>query len=354
MTQNKFLKLLLLPFSLVYGIGISFRNAMYESGMLKSTKFNIPVISVGNLSIGGAGKTPHIEYLLDFLSPFVNVAVLSRGYKRETKGFRIVSSQNTASKVGDEPLMFRRKHHGIVVAVGENRALAIPEIIAEYPNTETILLDDAFQHRSVEPGLNILLTTFDNPFTEDYLLPAGRLREWRRSYHRADVIIVTKCPHNVSPEKLKSLKEKINPYSHQKLFFSYYEYGYPYSIFTPNFTIKLDKELDVFLISAIASTQYLIDYLKKEVKSIHQLEYVDHHQFTPKDIEYIIDVFQKRDTHRKIILTTEKDMVRLEPFAQKLKELNIPIFVLPISVKFVDGQNEFLDVIKSYLLNFKR
>ena len=198
MIQSILGKILMAPFALLYGLSIGIRNTLYDSELVKSTQFSLPIISVGNLSIGGAGKTPHIEYLIRLLSPYINVSTLSRGYKRKTKGFRFIRPADTVLDAGDEPLMYARKHKGVVVAVGESRAIAIPQMVAKYPNLQTVLLDDAFQHRSIKPALNILLTTWDEPFTRDYLMPSGRLREWRSAYSRADIIIVSKCPKEIT------------------------------------------------------------------------------------------------------------------------------------------------------------
>lgn len=354
MIQSILGKILMSPFALLYGLSIGIRNALYDSELVKSSRFSLPVISVGNLSIGGAGKTPHIEYLIRLLSPYINVATLSRGYKRKTKGFRFVRAADNVLDAGDEPLMYARKHRGVAVAVGESRAIAIPQMVAKYPNLQTILLDDAFQHRSIKPALNILLTTWDEPFTRDYLLPSGRLREWRSAYSRADVIIVSKCPERISNEDRESMIREINPKHHQKIFFSYYEYDYPYSFYNPRQRIKLDEGLDVILISAIANTNYLLNYLEEKVGDIHHMNYEDHHLFSNMDIEYIDTVFKNRDTKRKLIITTEKDAMRLDLHRKKLSELNIPIFVLPMQVKFHgEDQDRFDHDIKDFLLKFK-
>ncbi len=354
MIQSWLGKILMSPFALIYGLMIGTRNALYNSELVKSTKFSLPVISVGNLSIGGAGKTPHIEYLIRLLSPYINVATLSRGYKRKTKGFRFVKASDNVLDTGDEPLMYARKHNDIVVAVGESRSLAIPQMVGKYPNMQTILLDDAFQHRSITPGLNILLTTWDDPFTQDYLLPAGRLREWRSSYERADIIIVSKCPPVLDPKEKSVMTQEISPTSKQKIYFSYYEYGYPYNFYDTNQRIKLDPELDVILISAIANTSYLLDYLYSEVGDVHHMNYEDHHLFSDQDIEYIDTVYKHRESKRKLILTTEKDAMRLDIHRKKLTELNIPIFVLPTEVKFHDNENEKFDQdVKDFLLRFE-
>lgn len=353
MIDNIIGKILLSPFTLLYGIGISTRNVFYDSDLLRSTSFSLPVISVGNLTVGGAGKTPHIEYLIRLLSPYINVATLSRGYKRKTKGFRFVRNKDVVIDTGDEPLMYKRKYNGIVVAVSENRSIGIPEIVKSYPDTQVVLLDDAFQHRAVNPGLNILLTTFDQPFTRDFLMPSGRLREWRSSYSRADIIIVTKCPPDLDIKMINDLKDELNPLQHQELFFSYYEYEYLYSFYNPQQRVMLDNALDVIVISAVADTTYMMKYLQKEVKSIYQMEYEDHHQFTDTDMDKIITVYKKRDTKRKILISTEKDAMRLEPYRKKLLDNNIPVFILPIKVKFHDYKDDFDEKIKSYLLNFQ-
>ncbi|MFZ1703809.1 MAG: tetraacyldisaccharide 4'-kinase [Saprospiraceae bacterium] len=351
--QKKLFQILLIPFSLLYGGIISLRDMMYETGLLKSSKFNLPVISVGNLSIGGAGKSPHIEYLVSIFQDYLDLGILSRGYKRETTGFRLVSTTDTALTVGDEPLQFKKKFKDVVVAVDENRALGIPMMLGQYPNIQTILLDDAFQHRQVAPGLNILLTPYDHLFTRDYLLPSGRLREWRSAYKRADIILITKCPDEVSPEKRHTILQEINPLSHQKLFFSKFEYDYPYHFYNAQYRIKLDDDLDIILISAIANTSYLEDYLNTKVKNIHSMEFEDHHQFTHGDIDYLIQKYKALPEKRKLILTTEKDATRLEPFNDILYQNQIPIFIQPARVVFLDNdKHEFDATVKDFLVNF--
>lgn len=353
MIDNIIGKVLLSPFSLLYGIGIGIRNAFYDSELVRSTRFSLPVVSVGNLSIGGAGKTPHIEHLIRLLSPYINVGTLSRGYKRRTSGFRFVNSKDHVADVGDEPLMYKRKYRGIVTAVSENRALGIPEMVKYHPDMQVILLDDAFQHRSVLPGLNILLTTYDQPFTQDFLLPSGRLREWRSSYKRADMIVVTKCPSDMDMSAMHKMYREINPQEHQRLYFSYYAYQNPYNFYNRNYRLNLEKNQDVILISAIANTSYLVKHLSQEVGSIYQLEYEDHHHFTDEDIDRLIQVYNKRDTENKIIITTEKDAMRLDHYRKRLYEAKIPMYILPIQVKFHHYKDDFDESVKSYLLNFK-
>jgi len=354
MVQNWLVKILFLPFSILYGIGISLRNWFYNRGLLKSVSFNLPVISVGNLSIGGAGKSPHIEYLVRYLSNYIEVATLSRGYKRKTKGYLRVHDYHSAQEVGDEPLQFRRKfNEDIVVAVDENRMFGIPKILVDKPETQVILLDDAFQHRAVEPGLNILLTEYNRRFTKDFLLPSGRLREWRSAYHRADVIIITKCKAEVGEEERQSITNEINLLPGQSIYFSYYEYGRPYNIFNAADQYTIKEEDDILVISAIANTDYLIKHLEGVANYIHTLEFEDHHFYDNADISTIMRTYNNMDDGT-VILTTEKDAMRLELHKAFFIENNIQIFAIPVQVKFhFEGDEKFNGEIAEYLLSFK-
>lgn len=352
--QKKIFQILLLPFSLLYGLIISMRDMFYETGLLKSSSFSVPVISVGNLSIGGAGKSPHIEYLVHILNDYLHLGILSRGYKRETSGFRLVGPMDSAATVGDEPLQFKKKFIDVAVAVDENRALGIPMLMGQYPKIQTILLDDAFQHRQVKPGLNILLTPFDDLFTRDFILPSGRLREWKSGYKRADIIIVTKCPEVVEPQQRNNIIREINPMPHQQVYFSKFSYDRPYYFYDRRYYINLDQSFYVVLVSAIANTSYLKKYLSPLVKEIFPLEYEDHHPFTNQDIDYMIQKFRALPGQRKIILTTEKDATRLEPFREIFNENKIPVFIQPAQVVFLDGDKfRFDDQVKNYLLSFQ-
>jgi len=349
-----FLQILLSPFSLLYGIGIIIRDFLYQTGLLKGVKFSIPIISVGNLSVGGSGKTPHIEYLIRLLKDYLEVATLSRGYKRKTKGFLIATSHHDATHIGDEPLQYKRKFPEILVTVSESRTYAIPEIMNFSPNTQVVLLDDAFQHRAIVPGLNILLTEYAHPFTRDYLLPAGRLREWRSSYERADLIVVTKCPSDFQREEQVLFFREITPLPHQQLFFSYFEYSFPYYLFNLKYAIRLQPNLDVLLICAIARTDYLLQYLQNQVNSVVLLEFEDHHYFTKNDIASFKATFERMESPRKLIITTEKDAMRFDLHREFLIKHQLPIFVLPVEVKFHFEEGEkFNEIIKSYLLNFR-
>ncbi|MEL7020924.1 MAG: tetraacyldisaccharide 4'-kinase, partial [Bacteroidota bacterium] len=309
---------------------------------------------VGNLTVGGAGKTPHIEYLIRFLNDYLKLSTVSRGYKRKTKGFLTVHPNNTAAQVGDEPLQFKRKFPDALVTVSESRTFAIPEIMKMAPDTQVVLLDDAFQHRAVQPGHNILLTEFDHLFTRDYLLPSGRLREWRSAYRRADVMIVSKCPPQLTPQQRADTLQELQPYPHQKVFFSYYDYHTPYFMLNSRYRAPLKSDWDVLLICAIARTDYLVDYLQENVNSVRVMEFEDHHEFTNYDIAQLKANFERMDSKKKIILTTEKDAMRLEQHRNYLVENQMPIFALPIEVKFHDDDRAgFESNIQNFLYNFK-
>jgi len=354
MNGNIIGRILLAPLSFLYSIGVVLRNIFYDTNLLKSTEFNLPVISVGNLSVGGAGKTPHVEYLIRLLREYVEVSVLSRGYKRKSKGFQSVNVNDPVTKTGDEPLQFKRKYPDITVAVCESRNIGIPMMIQKNNNIQVVLLDDAFQHRSVEPGLNILLTTFDKPYTQDYLLPAGRLREFRSASERADLIIVSKCPSNMESQARQEFMEAIAPKSYQKLFFSYYGYGDPYFMYNPAIKKSLDKSMKVVLLSAIANVDYLLDYLDQEADIVQLLKYEDHHYFTEREVELVHKIMKEINDPDAIILTTEKDAMRLDLYRSKIIEYQLPIFALPIQVKFHEEDGEAFDVlVKDFLLNFR-
>jgi tetraacyldisaccharide 4'-kinase len=354
MPEDILIRILLLPIALLYGVVIGMRNLLYRFGLLKSVRFSLPVISIGNLSVGGAGKTPHIEYLMRWLDQYLDVAVLSRGYGRKTEGFRSVMLDDTAETVGDEPLQFKRKFPLIPVSVGESRALAVPELLKRAPETQVVLLDDAFQHLAVKPGLNILLTEFSKPFMRDWLLPAGRLREWRVGYRRADIIVVTKCPFDLTEAQRQAFVQELDPYGWQQVYFSRYQYGTPYDLLRPDLRLPLTLSTDVLLLSAIANTDYLIAHLRNEVKSLHTLEFEDHHFYSEDDLQQLLRRFNAIDSKNKIILTTEKDAMRLEMMADFFWKNNLPVFILPVQVEFLNNDEaRFKEDLKKFLLDFK-
>ncbi len=352
MIRHQLIKILLMPLSLLYGIGISIRDLLYRLRILRSISFAIPVIGIGNLSVGGAGKTPHTEYLIRLLSPYMPIAVLSRGYKRKSSGFRIVGPEDSSLTVGDEPYQYFLKYRGTTVAVSESRSIGIPRLLTHRPDTQAILLDDSYQHRSVRPGLNILLTEHAHPYSKDILLPAGRLREWRSAADRADIIIVTKCPPDADAGAFLS---EINPQERQKIFFTTYEYFDPYS-FLDGQRINLSSEgpKDIILLTAIANEEYLEEYLDRLGHHVYPMSYEDHHEYSPHEVSLLNLKYENLESADKIIITTEKDAVRLMHHVPFIKEKKLPIYVLPITVSFLfDQKNEFDSIVKEFLLNFK-
>lgn len=354
MVRTWLLRILLSPFALLYGLGVFLRNQLYKLGLLKSVEFNIPVISIGNITIGGTGKSPHIEYLIRLLKEHIQVATLSRGYGRKTKGYLVVSPNMSAEQAGDEPLQFKRKFPDIPVVVAESRTFGIIQMLQQFSSLQCILLDDAFQHLSVKPGLNLLLTAYDFPYYKDFLLPVGRLREWPTASRRADAIIVTKCPADWNSGMRDTVTQKLKLKPHQKVFFSRFQYGYPYSFFNPAHRIQLGEKRDVVVLSAIANTDYLMDHLERFDNTYHSLSFTDHHLFSVDEISQMTQLFDQLKNDQKFVLTTEKDAVRLEPHRQFLFEKRIPVFVLPVGVEFLDDDKERFDqFIQDYLLNFK-
>ncbi len=353
MIQKVLFRMLMAPFALLYGIGVALRNGLYRMGLLKEISFNVPVISIGNLTMGGAGKTPHVEYLVEWLQEYIHVAVLSRGYKRKTKGFLTVGVNHSAQDVGDEPLQYKRKFPSSHIYVSESRVLGIPKIIAQEPATQVVLLDDAFQHRSVKPGLNILLTTYQDLFVYDYLLPMGRLREWRQAYKRADVVVVTKCPRMIAASERALIEQKIAPRPYQQLLYSTYEYKRLYHLLYPSVTMTMRSDMHALVISAIANSDFLLSYLETQLGEVKIIEYEDHHAFTRYEMGHLRNEFAKLEGDQKIIITTEKDATRLEPHLEFLRKEQMPVFVLPVFVSFGDDDARFKQIVQSYLLSFK-
>lgn len=355
MVDQWILKILLFPLAVLYGLGVAIRNGFYQAGLLKGVSFGIPVISVGNLTVGGTGKTPHTEYLIRLLREYLKLAILSRGYRRKTTGYLEVNSFHDASTVGDEPLQYKRKYPDVQVAVAESRSLAIPLVLRSYPETQVVIMDDGFQHREVQPGLNILLTEFNRLYTRDWLLPVGRLREWRQSADRADMIIVTKCPLSISSDQMKNIRDEVIRHPSQQVFFSRYFYGNPYKMYSGS-RIELSANLDVLLVVAIAGTEYLLEYVDSQVGEVRMLEYHDHHPFSNFDIGNIELYYKNMSNDRqRIILTTEKDAMRLDTHRELLRQLDLPIYILPVAVQFVgEDAGAFDGAVKDWLLNFKR
>jgi len=335
-----FLRIVLWPFSLIYGLISGLRNHLYDIKYTRSFKFETIVIGVGNLSVGGSGKSPFIEYLIRLLKDDFNITTLSRGYKRKTKGFRKAGEQDTAESLGDEPFQFYYKFKNqINVAVSEDRALAIPEILFLNKEKQVILMDDSFQHRTVIPDLNILLTDFQKSFFNDYLLPSGRLRETRKGASRADVIVVTKCPDELSDHELQSYKCKIEKYAnHCPVFFSGIKYLNPRPVFPKS---GFDFCTNVLLFSGIASPGQLEGYLESNFNLIDSIRFSDHHYYTRNDLNKIIKLFEPINLGNACLVTTEKDMVKLKtPEIENILK-SLPIFYIPIQQFFLKNGKAF-------------
>ncbi len=343
------MKYLLYPFALIYGGIARLRSMLYEWNVYKQIEFDLPLIVVGNLSTGGTGKTPHVAYLIELLQGEYALATLSRGYKRRTNGYLMADENSTAWEIGDEPMFFHYRYSGIRVAVGEDRALAIPEVLMDAPDTACIILDDAYQHRSVKAGCNILLTTYQKPFTEDHLLPMGRLREPVSAYERADIIVVTKCPTNLGEKDRQRLREAIQPLAHQQLFFSTIVYKAIYHLLDLTKELSLSSDMEVLLLSGIANQDRMLEYVSKQVKEVHTLKYADHYYYREQDLKKIKAKFSAISSAQKIILTTEKDGMRLLLHRDWLIENEVHIYCLPIEIAFLDNGNAFDGSVKRYL-----
>lgn len=345
------IRILLFPFSLVYALIVTLRNWAFDRKILSSASFNLPVIGVGNLAVGGTGKSPMVELLVRLLKDRYPIAVLSRGYKRKTRGYAVANAASTALDIGDEPMQFHSKFPDVTIAVGEERIVAIPQLLHDRPDTRVILLDDAFQHRTVRAGLDILLTDYSNLFTRDWWLPSGDLRDAPSSYRRADIIVVTKCPEDLQEENRREIATEIGPQPHQELFFSSIRYGTPYHI-TRNTTTPIDDTVEVLLVTGIANPAPLKDWLNEKSKTYYEIAYGDHHIFTIDDLEAITRRFDNITAGSKLILTTEKDAVRLIKFRQELETL--PFYVLPITHGFLFGKEEcFREKIITFINEFK-
>ena len=327
------LRILLFPFAILYGIVTSIRNFLYNQSIFKSYSFPIPIIAVGNLSVGGTGKTPQIEYLIRLLSEDYKVAVLSRGYKRKSKGFILADQASTAENIGDEPFQIFQKFPQIKVAVDADRKNGIEQLLAAKDKPEVILLDDAFQHRRVKAGFYILLTAFDDLYCNDFLLPTGNLRESRNGAKRADLIVITKCPNSISNQEMERIRKKIG--ITKKIFFSTIAYDEFVYNETNSLSLSEIKSLNKLLLAGIAKPDLFFDYLKQPGDEV--LAFPDHHHFTDDDIKNI-------ENKNQLIITTEKDYVRLKNHAIKST-----VYYLPIKSRFLLVEENFNQTITDYV-----
>lgn len=333
----------LLPLSWLYGIGVWIRNQCFQMGILKSRSFKEPIISVGNITVGGSGKTPHVEYLIRLLRKQMKVAVLSRGYKRKSMGYVIADKQTTMRDIGDEPYQMKTKYPDVYIAVDKNRCNGIERLTTneETKDTDVILLDDAYQHRYVKPGINILLVDYHRLIIYDKLLPAGRLREPKQGKNRADIVIVTKCPRDLKPMEYRVLTKALDLFPYQKLFFTTLKY----TCMKPMFHGE-DRKLDdikpdehILLLTGIASPGQMMLDLKPFTEHITPLTYPDHHLFKKKDIRRINEMFAEMP-EPKCIITTEKDNARLFGQEGLSDEVRNHLYILPVEIEFMLGQQE--------------
>lgn len=344
----------LLPLSFLYGIGVGIRNALFEMGVLKSRSFTMPVISVGNITIGGAGKTPHVEYLIRLLQDKVKVSVLSRGYKRKTKGYILAGEKTTSIEIGDEPhQMFRKFGKNIHVAVNADRCEGIEHLRHDEAtrDTDVVLLDDAYQHRYVKPGVNILLVDYHRLIVYDKLLPAGRLREPKEGKRRADVVIVSKCPEDLRPMDFRVITKALDLYPYQKLFFTTLSYAELQPVFPEGGNVKfedIDENSNLMVVTGIASPQHLLVDLGKKTKNIVPMSFGDHHRFTARDVARINNAFDIMPQPR-VIITTEKDASRLIDVDGLSDDVRRNIYALPVEIKFMLDQGEQFD---EYVLSY--
>ena len=331
----KNLRKILFPFSILYDGVMSLRNSLYARNVLKSTSFDLPIIAVGNLSVGGTGKTPMVEYLIRLLSDKFQLATLSRGYKRKSEGFYLANEQTTMEEIGDEPFQYHSKFKNISVAVDAKRVEGVQNILDRKPSTEVIVLDDAFQHRKIKAGFYIVLTSYDNLYFEDYLLPAGNLRENASGIDRADLVVVTKCPANLSESEQRRILSKIQK-SPDRVFFSTIAYDKYITNGIDSLRVEELKE-DFIAVAGIAKPQFFYDYLQCDAQKY--LTFPDHHHFSESDILRILD-----KAKGKKIITTEKDYMRLQHLLPQNQ-----LYYLPIQMQFLNHKEAFDQTIKKYV-----
>ena len=342
----------LLPLSWIYGLGVRLRNFMFDVGLLKSHSFDVPIISVGNITVGGTGKTPHVEYLIRLLKDKTKVAVLSRGYKRKTKGFIIADSQSTVRTIGDEPMQMFRKFQDVIVAVDRKRVNGIRKLTdgSTVKDIDVVLLDDAFQHRYVNPGINILLVDYHRLIIYDKLLPAGRLREPLSGKNRADIVIVTKCPRELKPMEFRVIRKAMNLYPYQHLYFTTLVYDNLQPVFCGEERMlnSIGGDTNVLLLTGIASPKQMAVDLEPYTRNIHRLTFSDHHRFSQSDVDRINTAFAALP-HPKIVITTEKDTTRIVETEGLSDEVRHNMFAVPVRIQFMEKQDNFNENIIGYV-----
>lgn len=343
------IRLLLLPISWFYWFAVRVRNWLFDAGIAKSFEFDNPIICVGNLTVGGTGKTPHTDYLISLLKSEYKIALLSRGYGRKTKGFRTVDPTSTAGEVGDEPLQLKLKHPEVTCAVHEDRVTGVVELLGSYPELEAVVLDDAFQHRWIKAGLNILLVDFNRPIFNDFFLPAGNLRDSLSEVKRADIIIVSKCPEGLSAAEQQKLIRRIGVDESQRIYFTTYRYGTPIAVQHGTNELVPDPKLPVVALAGIANPKIFFEQVENLFSIIQKKAFADHHNFTVKEILSIFEATSKRVGNGFAVITTEKDAARIRtlPLAAEVMQ---KFYYLPLEVHFLNNEgNRFNRQILSYV-----
>ena len=353
------MKLLLLPFSIIYGFIVWIRNFMFDHGILKSKEFDIPIIVVGNLATGGTGKTPHVELLIRLLKDNFRVAVISRGYKRKTKGIIEATEDSTSLEIGDEPKQIKQKFPEVSVIVSANRCQAIQKILDSKigNNPDVIILDDAYQHRYVKPGLAILTTDYNNLLCFDSILPLGKLREHKNEMYRANFVIVTKVPENLKPIDQRIIIKNLKLFPFQTLLFSKLNYDNPVPLFAfeyENLFNNSSTSLSILLVTGIANPKPLREYFEKYSSDIKEIRFADHHRYSKNDLNKIKSAFDKIQSENKIIITTEKDSVRLVDVPD-FEKYELPVFYIPVEAELLGESTAiFEEKIKSYIHKNRR
>lgn len=340
---DRFIRYALTPLSWLYGFGVYVRNKFFDWGILKEVSFDVPVVGIGNITVGGTGKTPHVEYILECLRYKRNIAVLSRGYKRKTRGFILASAKSTPDSIGDEPLQIYEKFGGTVkVAVCESRVKGVRELLREFPKIDLIVLDDSFQHRYIKPKVNIMLMDYSRPVYADDILPLGRMRESMHAVDRADMVIVTKCPSDVSALDMRIVSKHLDLMPYQKLYFSTFDYGGLIPVFPDDSTDRLLIEQltaddTVILLTGVANPRPFVNHFRQYPFRKRVLHFPDHHDFKKKDLHEIELKFNSAKGNRRIIITTEKDAMRISHNPYFPHDLKPYIFYIPIGVRMLES-----------------
>ncbi len=325
------MRYLLFPVSITYSCITAFRNLLFDYRIFKSKTYNIPIICIGNLSVGGTGKTPHTQYIIDLLKNKYQVAILSRGYGRKGSTLQYVKETSKVSLVGDEPLQLKKNNPNCLVVVEKNRNKGVQQILNGYPETEVILLDDGYQHRWIKAGLNILITTYSSPYYKDYHIPVGNLRENKKAAERADIIILSKTPENSNPTQKKGMLKHLHLFAHQEAYFSGINYRNWKCIKTNKEYITDEKE-SITLVSGIANCSPLVQYLQEKGHTVNHIKFADHHNYNNNDIDNILSQYNKDSSTKKLILSTEKDATKLRAFEGKFNAINM--YYIPIEIDF--------------------